>query len=133
MAVLETLEAVFQVFRGSTITVMNDTLDLCQRTAAAPILKAAQVWPFYRLFSLRKFRHSLSVGTRPSLTLCVRNICDHSISGTACLQQHPQSQQRALCLSIPFLLGSGFGTAAVGGGRKAPPGSARSGSHNRST
>ena len=43
VGVLETMEAVFRMFRTTTIEAVNETLDYCQRTAARPVLQAAQV------------------------------------------------------------------------------------------
>jgi hypothetical protein len=43
IAVLESMAAVFSVFRETAIDESNDKLDYCQRCASEPVLKVAEV------------------------------------------------------------------------------------------
>jgi hypothetical protein len=43
VGVLETMEAIFRMFRTGSIELMNEILDYCQHKTAYPVLQCAQV------------------------------------------------------------------------------------------
>jgi hypothetical protein len=43
VGILETMDAIFRMFRTGTIEEMNEVLDYCQRQTAFPVFQCAQV------------------------------------------------------------------------------------------
>jgi hypothetical protein len=112
--VLGAVDAVFRTFRGTTIEEANDTLDYCQKAAAAPILATAEV----RLL-LPAFRRPCFASSHVHIAYGVLAV-DMPNSRRQCqgaLRQQRVSRERSMIFQLSRVQGVGAAAKQAAGDR----------------